>query len=122
SKASQCRKKNTIIGLISTDDQWCEDANGVVQIIEHSFNDIFHSSWPSEASLSRVTDLVSPKVTDAINVALTAPTSMEEIKQTIMNIGVTKAPGRMVLLSVLPKILVYGGYHLIPGVQQGASR
>ncbi|PON73050.1 hypothetical protein PanWU01x14_062000 [Parasponia andersonii] len=53
SKTSQHRNKNTITSLIGTDSKWCEDAHGVVQIIEHYFNDIFHSSWPSEASISR---------------------------------------------------------------------
>ncbi|KAL5574256.1 hypothetical protein UlMin_023853 [Ulmus minor] len=61
-KASARKVKNSITGLLNNNDVWCEDKEGIANIAESYFHNIFSSSSPHSSDLDMVLNTMEPKV------------------------------------------------------------
>ena len=93
SKASQRQGKNEIKGLEDEARVWQSENEDICGIIERYFSDIFSSSQPSQADISRITDFVLPVISQWINEQLLYPFSAEDIRRALFSMGGNKAPG-----------------------------
>ena len=92
-KASQRKAKKQIEGLEDSHGRWLTQQDGIAEVIETYFQDIFKSSHPLEENLSMVLDCVEPCITPAMSEILSSRFSMEEVKAAMFEMGSLKAPG-----------------------------
>ncbi|KAK2654123.1 hypothetical protein Ddye_013979 [Dipteronia dyeriana] len=92
-KALARRSRNGIKGLFDSNGHWTYDKEGIVGVIEHYFDDIFSSNFPSSQELKRVLDCIQPCLS-ARNISfLDIKFSPEEVGKAIFDMSPTKAPG-----------------------------
>ncbi|KAH7569641.1 hypothetical protein JRO89_XS06G0225100 [Xanthoceras sorbifolium] len=77
-KASARRKFNEILGLSDEQGCWHSDLGSIHRIVGEYFSSIFSSSAPSPEALRRVTQVMEPRVSPAMNELLDAKFSAEE--------------------------------------------
>lgn len=77
--ASQRRQKNHIACVFNGDRVWCDNEDGISQIAEHYFQNLFTSIEPS--NMSNVLDLMGRLVTPDMNHQLLLAYTPEEVKK-----------------------------------------
>jgi hypothetical protein len=90
-KASARKKNNQIISLVRDDGSSCTDQGEIKGMMHHFYEELF-SSEPN-VSMDLVLDAIPVKVDERMNKELRKPYSNEEIKDTLFQMGPTKAPG-----------------------------
>ncbi|KAL5549387.1 hypothetical protein UlMin_004618 [Ulmus minor] len=92
-KASACKSKKFIVGLIDNNEKWCHMEEDMAHIIESYFVTLFSSSSPSSADFDRVLDSIKRKVTPQLNDQLEQDFEAEDIKTEVIQMAFTKSPG-----------------------------
>ena len=91
SKASERRKKNTIVGLGDENGIWCDNIESIVAVAVSYFEKLYTTSLPS--CISEVTDTIPTRVTNKMNRTLIKEFTMEEVVAALQQMHPTKAPG-----------------------------
>ena len=78
SKASQRFRRNRILGLKNTQNEWCTEESQIKNIVVDYYQSLFSSSSPSE--LDKILDKVQPSVTEPMNLTLLKDFSREEVE------------------------------------------
>ena len=91
SRASERRRKNSIMGLWNDDDCWCEDRDNIARIAVDYFTKIYTSC--STNRIEEVINTIPTWVTDDMNAELTKTFSSEEVQRALHQIHPTKSPG-----------------------------
>ncbi|KAL5543271.1 hypothetical protein UlMin_010981 [Ulmus minor] len=92
-KASARHAKNSISGILDTNEIWCDTEQGMAQIIESYFETLFSSSSPSLVEVDRVLDTIDRKVTSQMNEQLDQVFGPEDVKEAVFQMAPTKSPG-----------------------------
>ncbi|KAL5560010.1 hypothetical protein UlMin_036221 [Ulmus minor] len=92
-KASARQAKNSISGLLDSNEKWCDTEQGMAQIIESHFETLFSSSSPSLVEFDRVLDTIDRKVTTQMNEQLDQVFGPEDVKEAVFQMAPTKSPG-----------------------------
>ncbi|KAL5555663.1 hypothetical protein UlMin_037899 [Ulmus minor] len=92
-KASARHAKNSISGLLDTNENWCDTEQGMARIIESYFESLFSSSSPSLVEFDRVLDTIDRKVTSQMNEQLDQVFGPEDVKEAVFQMAPTKSPG-----------------------------
>ncbi|KAM1498581.1 hypothetical protein ACFX10_021399 [Malus domestica] len=87
----QRRRRNQVISLKNGQGNWVDTPGQIRRLIDNHFVELFTSSGNRE--WGDMLDCVTLKVSEEMNVALTATVSVEEIKTAAMKMGGLKAPG-----------------------------
>ena len=89
--ASARKKKNFVEKLKDDHGTWLEEEAQLSGLASAYFSHLFSAEVlnPNPATIAKV----QPRVTDEMNLALTAPYTREEVKKALFNIGDLKAPG-----------------------------
>ncbi|KAH7861063.1 hypothetical protein Vadar_021190 [Vaccinium darrowii] len=90
-KVAQRRMQNKLLGLENAEGTWCEEKEVIRGIVVDYFSSIFQTSSPTE--FAPVLDCVSPVITPAMNIALTRPVLMLEVRDAAFQMPPSKAPG-----------------------------
>nr|XP_023894348.1 uncharacterized protein LOC112006298 [Quercus suber] len=90
-RASERRKKNSILGIWNDDDIWCESKESIVAIAVSYFEKIYSTSSPS--GISEVVDALPRCVTEDMNAELTKVFTRDEVINALQQLYPTKAPG-----------------------------
>ncbi|KAL5558507.1 hypothetical protein UlMin_034718 [Ulmus minor] len=92
-KASARQAKNSISGLLDSNEKWCDTEQGMAQIIESHFETLFSSSSHSLVEFDRVLDTIDRKVTTQMNEQLDQVFGLEDVKEAVFQMALTKSPG-----------------------------
>ncbi|KAL5543567.1 hypothetical protein UlMin_007351 [Ulmus minor] len=92
-KASARKSKNSITGLMDINEIWCDEEEGMAQIIENYFDTLFTSSSPSSVDFDRVLESIERKVTPQLNEQLDQVFVAEDVKTAVFQMAPTKSPG-----------------------------
>ena len=92
-KASVRRVKNSIVGILNSNDVWCEDKEGIAYIAESYFNNIFSSSSPHSSGLDMVLNTMEPKVSPEMNEQLDRRFVAEDVRAAVFHMAPSKSPG-----------------------------
>ena len=90
-RASERRRKNSILGLWNDDDCWCDDRDSIARTVVDYFTKIYIS-----CSLNRIEEVINTiptQVTDDMNAELTKTFTSEEVLRALHQIHPTKSPG-----------------------------
>ena len=90
-RASERRRKNTVVGLWNDEGAWCESKESIIRTAINYFEDIYTSTHPTR--VEEVTDLIPTKVTAEMNTALTQEFTGKDVKAALGQMYPTKAPG-----------------------------
>ena len=90
-RASERRKKNTILGIWNDDGFWCESKESIVATTVSYFEKIYSTSSPS--GISEVVDALPRCVTEDMNAELTKVFTRDEVTTTLQQLHPTKASG-----------------------------
>ena len=85
------RRKNAIDFLKNDNNEWLSDRSDIGSCFVQFFQDLFTSSNPQFPD--NLDNLISPVITDEDNLLLCAIPTIDEIKQTLFNLGSNKSPG-----------------------------
>ena len=96
-RASERRKKNSILGLWNKDGVWCESKESITATTIAYFEKIYTTSSPTE--INEVTNAIPRCVTDEMNFKLTKTFTSEEVLKALQQLHPTKAPG----LTICPR-------------------
>uniref|UniRef100_A0A2N9HKV4 CCHC-type domain-containing protein n=1 Tax=Fagus sylvatica TaxID=28930 RepID=A0A2N9HKV4_FAGSY len=91
SRASQRRRRNTIVGLSDDNGSWCDQPNQVVGIALDYFQNLFHTMGPTD--VDRVLDHIPHVITEDMHSILSKEYSASEVERAIMQMGPRTAPG-----------------------------
>ena len=91
SRASDRRRKNSILGLWNDDDCWCDDRDRIAHTAVDYFTKIYTSCSPNR--IEEVINTIPIRVTDDMNVELTKAFTNEEVQRALHQIHPTKSPG-----------------------------
>ncbi|KAL0303150.1 UNVERIFIED_CONTAM: hypothetical protein Sradi_6183100 [Sesamum radiatum] len=72
--------------------RWREDTKGIQEVLLEYYRGIFTNSQPWSHELDVVLNIVSPKVTDAMNESLLQPFIEQEVRNAIFNMSPLKSP------------------------------
>ncbi|KAL5570777.1 hypothetical protein UlMin_020374 [Ulmus minor] len=92
-KASARKIKNSINGLVDSNEKWCDEEEGMAHIIENYFDTLFSSSSPSSVDFDRVLDSIERKVTPQQNEQLEQAFVAKDVKTAVFQMAPTKSPG-----------------------------
>ena len=90
-RASERRKKNSILGLWNEDGVWCESKESITTTIIAYFEKIYTTSSPTR--INEVTNAIPRRVTNEMNSKLTKTFTSEEVLKALQQLHPTKAPG-----------------------------
>ena len=90
-RASDRRKKNTILGLWNNDGKWCEDKDSIAATAVSYFQNIYTTTSPT--NISDVTSVIPTRVTEEMNTNLSCIFTKDEVVKALQQIHSTKAPG-----------------------------
>ena len=90
-RASERRKKNSILGLWNEDGVWCESKESITTTIIAYFEKIYTTSSPT--GINEVTNAIPRRVTNEMNSKLTKTFTSEEVLKALQQLHPTKAPG-----------------------------
>ena len=91
SKASERKKKNTILGLENEEGSWCSSKEGIVSIAVSYFEKLYTTFFPS--SIVEVTTTIPTRVTNEMNQDLIREFTKEEVEDALKQMHPTKALG-----------------------------
>lgn len=92
-KASLRKKKNEIVGIFYSNNQWSEDPTVIEDTFLNHFQNLFTFSNPSKNWMEKVLNFVSKRVDNRMNILLLVPYSRHEIEKAISQMFPTKASG-----------------------------
>ncbi|KAL5565698.1 hypothetical protein UlMin_028862 [Ulmus minor] len=92
-KASARKIKNSITGLVDINGNWCEEDEGIANIIENYFDSLFSSSYPSSVDFDRVLEGIERKVTPQQNEQMDQAFVAEDVRTAVFQMAPTKSPG-----------------------------
>ncbi|XP_065623699.1 uncharacterized protein LOC136065014 [Quercus suber] len=92
-KASERKRKNTILGLWNDQRVWCDTSETIADTAISYFKDIFTSTQPSPPTIAEVTSFIPTKVTDEMNMDLIREFTGDEVISALKQMHPTKAPG-----------------------------
>lgn len=92
-KASSMKRRNTIDGLLDTNNQWREDILDIENEFSNYFTTLFTSCTPSQQNVELALQSLEHKVIAEMNFELDKEFSPEEIKSIIFQMHLSKAPG-----------------------------
>ncbi|KAL5538246.1 hypothetical protein UlMin_044727 [Ulmus minor] len=92
-KASARRAKNSIVGLFDSNENWCEDKEGIAHIAESYFTNLFSSSSPHSLDVDMVLNSLEAKVSPAMNEQLDGPFVAEDVRAAVFQMAPSKSPG-----------------------------
>jgi hypothetical protein len=90
-RASARKRTNRIDALIREDGSKCEDQDGIKNMVQSFYEDLFTSD--PFLSMDEVLDSIPTKVGTQMNESLCVPYSNDEIRGALFQMGLTKAPG-----------------------------
>lgn len=79
--------------LLDNEEQWVTDGDGLEHIIGDYFVNLFSSTHPSQNQWKSVLQHVSYRMTADLNSELTMSFTVEEVKEAVMQMHTSKAPG-----------------------------
>ena len=91
SKASERKKKNTILGLQNEEGNWCSSKDDIASIVVSYFEKLYATSFPS--NITEVTATIPAKVTSEMNQDLIREFTKEEVEDSLKQMHPTKALG-----------------------------
>ena len=91
SKASQRFRRNWILGLKNTQNEWCTEESQIKNIAVDYYQALFSSSSPSK--LEKILNKVQPSVTEPMNLTLLKDFSREEVELALSQMEPIIAPG-----------------------------
>ncbi|KAL5546661.1 hypothetical protein UlMin_006348 [Ulmus minor] len=92
-KALARRAKNSIVGLFDSNENWCEDKEGIAHIAESYFTNLFSSSSPHFLDMDMVLNSLEAKVSPAMNEQLDGPFVAEDVRAAVFQMAPSKSPG-----------------------------
>lgn len=87
----QRQRWNKVVSLKADSEEWVDNPQVVRSIIDSHFTNLF--TLVGQREWGSILECVTHKVTVEMNETLTAPISVEEIKEAALQIGSIKAPG-----------------------------
>ncbi|XP_050285288.1 uncharacterized protein LOC126724903 [Quercus robur] len=112
-RASERRRKNTILGLWNDNGEWCESKESITAVAISYFENIYSTSFPT--GIEEITNVVPRRVTEEMNAELTKVFTRDEVTKALQQLHPTKAPG--------PDVIINGEAkgNIIPsrGIRQG---
>ena len=90
-RASDRRKKNTILGLWNNEGIWCDDKDSIAATVVSYFQNIYTTTSPS--NINEVTSVIPTRVTEEMNANLSRIFTKDEVVRALQQIHPTKAPG-----------------------------
>ena len=90
-RASERRRKNTILGLWNDNGEWCESKESITAIAISYFENIYSTSFPT--GIEEITNAVPRRVTEEMNAELTKVFTRDEVTKALQQLHPTKAPG-----------------------------
>ena len=91
SKASQRFRRNRILGLRNSQNNWCTDDSQIKNIAVDYFQSLFSTSSPSE--FSAILERIQPSVSETMNEKLLREFTREEVETAINQMKAISAPG-----------------------------
>ena len=91
SKASERKKKNTILGLVDEEGNWCNSKEDIADIAVSYFEKMYTTSCPT--CEAKVIATIPTRVTNEMNQFLTKDFTKEEVEDALKQMHPTKAPG-----------------------------
>lgn len=85
-KATARKQKNEILGLLNDAGAWHEDSEGMASIIQSYFGQLFQSSNPNMERIDEIIEILSPRVTEEMQLQLAQPYSGRGIFCFISNV------------------------------------
>ena len=89
-KASERKKKNTILGLVDEEGNWRNSKEDIANIVVSYFEKMYTTSCPSREAEVIVT--IPTRITEEMNQFLTKELTKEEVKKALKQMHPTKAP------------------------------
>ena len=90
-RASERRKKNTILGLWNDDGIWCESKESITATTISYFEKIYTTSSPT--GINEVISAIPRHVTEDMNTELTKTFTRMEVLKALQQLHPNKAPG-----------------------------
>ena len=89
-RASERRRKNTILELWNDNGEWCESKESITATAISYFENIYSTSFP--IGIDEITNVVPRRVTEEMNTELTQVFTRDEVTKALQQIHPTKAP------------------------------
>lgn len=89
---TQQQKKNFIKHILTAINQRCSKVEDIEKAFFSFFNDLYTSSNPSRPDITKCTEFITPKITEAMNCKLDAAYTKKEMEITLKQMAPLKAP------------------------------
>ena len=88
-RASERRRKNTILELWNDNGEWCESKESITATAISYFENIYSTSFPT--GIDEITNVVPGRVTEEMNTELTQVFTRDEVTKALQQLHPTKA-------------------------------